>query len=55
MMEQVKAAAGIHMSTFKEKATTSTPMKEDDAPQDADGSDWEPDPSFWLQMKKAGA
>jgi hypothetical protein len=49
MFEQVKATAGIHMSSFKTKPDTDESVNKDGAT----GSDWKPMPSFLVEMQRA--
>lgn len=51
MFDQVRVAAGIHMSTFKSKPSADGDVDDDSG--DLDGSAWTPPPSFMEDMRRA--
>ena len=58
MFAQVRTAAGIHMSTFKAPSKDGKAVADgasDSPPEDPDGSDWTPPPSFLEQMRRSDA
>lgn len=53
MARQVRTAAGIHMSTFKDKGETEPAVQDEDAEDDLDASLWTAPPSFLADMRRA--